>query len=177
MQGATLSILGLYNADPNLFNDMPLPQSVDRKTLVDLVLADAAELEVLYTSPAFFKRILNSWAKSRLPVWERVEKAINAEYNIVENYDRIEEWTDTGNGTTSQTNKNRGFNQNAGMIDASETDTNGQNTSVHSGRVHGNIGVRSGQELVEQELALAPKVDLYKYIVEDILSRFCIPVW
>lgn len=177
MQGATLSILGLYNADPNLFSDMPIPQSIDRKTLVDLVLADAAELEVLYTSPAFFKRILNSWAKARMPVWERLEKAINSEYNIVENYDRIEEWTDTGTGTSLQKNRNRGFNQGAGMLDATETDSSGTNSTTHSGRVHGNIGVRSGQELVEQEIALAPKTDLYNYIVSDVKDRFCIPVW
>ena len=177
MQGSTLSILGLYNADPNLFSGMTLPTSVNRKTLVDLILADCAELEVIYTDPQFFKRILNSWSKSRMAVWERIEKAINAEYNIVENYDRIEEWTDTGNGKTLQQNRTRGYNQGAGMLDAAETDTSGENTSTHSGRVHGNIGVRSGQELVEQELALAPKTDLYNYIVEDVRNRFCIPVW
>ena len=63
------------------------------------------------------------------------------------------------------------------MLDATETDSSGTNSTTHSGRVHGNIGVRSGQELVEQEIALAPKVDLYNYIVEDVKSRFCIPVW
>ena len=177
MQGATLSILGLYNADPNLFNEMPIPQSIQRNTLVDLILSECAELEVIYPDPKFFKKILESWARSRLPVWERLEAAITAKYNIVENYDRIEEWTDTGKGNSLQKKRTRGFNQGAGMVDTSETNSNGENTSTHSGRVHGNIGVRSGQELVEQELALAPKTDLYNYIVEDVRERFCIPVW
>ena len=177
MQGATLSILGLYNADPNLFGSMALPRSIDRKTLVDLILSECAELEVLYADPQFFKRILDSWSRARLAVWERLEKAINSEYNIVENYDRIEEWTDTGSGQSLQKNRNRGFNQGAGMLDATETDSTGENSSTHSGRVHGNIGVRSGQELVEQEIALAPKTDLYNYIVSDVKDRFCIPVW
>lgn len=177
MQGATLSILGLYNADPDLFGGMPLPGSIHRNTLINLILSECAELEVIYPDPQFFKRILESWARSRLPVWERLEKAINAEYNIVENYDRIEEWTDTGSGSSLQKNRNRGFNQGAGMFDATETDSTGTNSSTHSGRVHGNIGVRSGQELVEQEIALAPKTDLYNYIVRDVKDRFCIPVW
>jgi hypothetical protein len=177
MQGATLSILGLYNYDPNLFSQMSIPVSVDRQTLVDLILADCAELEVIYTDPQFFKRILESWSRSRLPVWERLEKAINAEYNVVENYDRSEEWTDTGSGTSLQKNRNRGYNQGAGMLDATETDSSGENTNTHSGRVHGNIGVVSGQDLVEQEIALAPKTDLYNYIVGDVRDRFCIPVW
>ena len=177
MQRATLSILGLYNADPNLFGSMALPRSIDRQTLVDLILSECAEPEAPHADPQFVKRILDSCSRARLAVWERLEKAINSEYNIVENYDRIEEWTDTGTGKSLQKNRNRGFNQGAGMLDATETDSTGENSSTHSGRVHGNIGVRSGQELVEQEIALAPKTDLYNYIVSDVKDRFCIPVW
>lgn len=91
---ATLSILGLYNYDPTLFDDMPIPDGVDRETLVPLLLDETADLEVVTPNPGLFKTLLTRWASTRLPVWQRLYDTTQYEYNAIDNYDRIEEWTE-----------------------------------------------------------------------------------
>lgn len=176
---STLTLIGLYNYDDTILDvlDARIPTGVYPQALKTAILAECAELEILYTDPTFFKIILDSWSAGRKPVWARMAAALQAEYNITENYDRTEEWTDTGKGDSNVKNKARGYPQDEGLIEQSRTESDGNSSSTHKGRVHGNIGVRSAQELVEQELALADKADLQNYIVQDFKQRFCLRVY
>lgn len=189
MQGATLSILGLYKWDNTIFSQMALPGNIDRDTLVTNILSECAELEIIYPDATIFKTILNSWSKSRLPVWNRIAKASAIEYNPLENYDRMEEWNDNGsrnNNSDSEstgTNKTRGYNQSAELLDTSgasgdaSTHENEITTNKRTGRAHGNIGVTTSQQMLTQEIEISEKIDLYTYIITDFKNRFCIPVW
>ena len=175
----TMSIMGLYSWDNTIFDPMDsnLPESVDPDALHTELLAQCAELEILYTDPDFFKIILSGWSAGRAPVWKRMHDALAASYNITENYDRSETWTDTSNGDSKSINKARGYPQDEGMLEQSRNESDGKSSSTHTGRVHGNIGVRSAQELVEQELALADKADLLQFIIKDFKNRFCLLVY
>ena len=42
---------------------------------------------------------------------------------------------------------------------------------------HGNIGIRSSQELLEQEIELSAKLNVIKMIVESFKERFCLLVY
>jgi len=92
-KGSLLSILGLYEAEPALFDNMVLPSGLDRETVIDSILQDCMELEAVYTSPYAMKLMIGVWARRELPTFERVWKAEQAEYNPIENYDRKQ--TDT----------------------------------------------------------------------------------
>ena len=176
---ATLSIMGLYQWDNEILSPLlnVVPDTIDKPSLQTSILAECGEMEILYSDPDFFKIILGAWAEGKRAVWDRISKALTAEYNITENYDRSETWTDTGNGNSTSTNQERGYPQSEGFIDRSKNLSNGTTSSTHTGRVHGNIGVRSAQELVEQELALAEKADLEEIIVKDFKKRFCLLVY
>lgn len=176
---ATISILGLYNWDPSVLEPLltSLPAGVDPSAVETEILAECSELESLYTDPDIFKLILTAWTKGKTDVWNRMAAALQAEYNITENYDRTEEWTDIGSGSSDSTNKTRGYPESQGMIEQNANNSKGSSSSTHKGRVHGNIGVRSAQELVEQELSLAVKADLEEYIIKDFKSRFCLLVY
>lgn len=50
-------------------------------------------------------------------------------------------------------------------------------TQTHTSRIHGNIGVTTSQQMLEQELAVAPKLNVMNYIIESFKNRFCIMVW
>ncbi len=50
-------------------------------------------------------------------------------------------------------------------------------TTERENYTHGNIGVRSAQELAEQEIALAPKLNIMNYMIESFKKRFCILVY
>ena len=52
----------------------------------------------------------------------------------------------------------------------------GEDTSEHRGRVHGNIGVMSTQQMVQQTLDLY-KFNIYEYIAAQFAIKFLMEVW
>ena len=174
-----LSILSLYNYDDTILDPLTeqLPEELSPDGVKGEILAQCAEFEVLYPDPEIFKEILRYWVAGQVVVWERKAGALAAEYNITENYDRTEEWTDTGDSTTKSENYYKGYPVNSDMVKQNSTDGSTKEGSTHKGRVHGNIGVRSAQELIEQELTLADKANLQQQIVEDFKNRFCLLIY
>ena len=88
---ATLSILGLYNYQPTIFDSLTIPTSVDRETLIDNIIMEAAELELLFPNADILGRLIGNWSKTRLAAWNRMIGALDAEYNPIENSDRYED--------------------------------------------------------------------------------------
>lgn len=184
----TLSILGLYNFDTTIFENFVCPDGVDTTTAIQTIIMDNAELEIMYPEPDTMKYTIGLWSNKELPVWERVYEACKADYNPIENYNRTELWTDTENGTNSatsngtETHKVTGYNDGI-FTDANQTVTNASGNgsskidTKHSGNVKGNIGVTTSQQMLEQELELAPKLDIYEYISKSFKRRFCLMVY
>ena len=48
--------------------------------------------------------------------------------------------------------------------------------NVHSGRLHGNIGVTTSQQMLEAELDIA-RWNIYEHITDIFLSEFIIPIY
>ena len=94
MPGATLSILGLYNYQPTIFDALTIPSSVDRQTLINNIIMEGAELEMLYPNPDVLSSLIGSWSRARLAAWERMIAALDAEYSPIENTDRFETVTE-----------------------------------------------------------------------------------
>ena len=269
---SSLSILGLYNYDPQIFDKLALPDGVDRSLLVNNLVMELGCLEVLYPSAPFMADMVELWSNKELPTWNRLYSAMQLEYNPIENYDRQEEWTDerdetrensisdstvldgqvqnsgsitetisnsentvedgvtqNSGGTTQTTSKTTdakvtGYNSNTlvpdsqqlesgsvGTVDTTKqdldktttrtgsqtrtmTDTTKQETDStttrtgsgsedttgtveHVGRVHGNIGVTTSQQMLQSELDLVPQLNIINYIISSFKSRFCILVY
>ena len=88
---ATISILGLYNYQPAIFDSLTIPTSVDRETLIDNIIMEAAELELLFPNADILGKLIGNWSKTRLPAWNRMIGALDAEYNPIENSDKYED--------------------------------------------------------------------------------------
>lgn len=216
---ATLSIMGLYNYDNSIFENMVYPSEMpnaDKQLVVDNILTECAELELLFPSWDFMHDAIEMWSKTELPTWERVYRVALAEYNPVENYDRHEDAVDTENrkrdttrndsitntSTGNSVNSNEdtlqvaGFNSelmgnknkniqngtnavsNSGESQQTVTEGETDNTGrVRSSRIHGNIGVTTTQHMIEEELDIAPKINVIKYIVKSFEQRFCLLVY
>lgn len=197
---ATLSVLAMYEHSPWIFESFSLPSSIDRNTLLDLIFSETAELEVLYPQPDIFARILGSWSKSRLESWGRIEKALTAEYSPIENYDRTETHIDsysrnlsesgTSKSTASGTeqNKRAAFNSVEQVdSDSSEdaSETNIQNNTKLGGndsrnidiRAHGNIGVTTNQQMINEEIKMRSTYNLYEIICNNFMDKFCLGVY
>ena len=117
---SSLSILGLYNYDPQIFDKLALPDGVDRSLLVNNLVMELGCLEVLYPSAPFMADMVELWSNKELPTWERLYSAMKIEYNPIENYDRQEEWTDerdeTRESSVSDSTILDGQTQNSGSV-------------------------------------------------------------
>ena len=226
---SSLSILGLYNYDPQIFDKLALPDGVDRSLLVNNLVMELGCLEVLYPSAPFMADMVELWSNKELPTWERLYSAMKIEYNPIENYDRQEEWTDekdeTRESSVSDSTILDGQTQNSGSVthavqnmttdrkvtgynsgalvpqaqdvesgstvdtdatwqdvDSTTTRTGGgtedlDGTTTHKGRVHGNIGVTTSQQMLASELELVPQLNIINYIISSFKNRFCILVY
>lgn len=52
-----------------------------------------------------------------------------------------------------------------------------KNTVTRNSHISGNIGTVSSQAMLEQELVVSPKLNVYNYIMESFKNRFCLEVW
>ena len=202
---AILSIIGLYNEDPELFSQMVLPESehIDKTTLVNNILADFGELEIIYTNPAFFKYMLGEWSKSRLGVWEELCKTMDYEYNPIWNKDGTDHeyirrdnnylntLNDAASSSSSGTTTNKGAAFNSGSLESREQDESSGSMSSSDHRtssdtgygteertlvMQGNIGVTSTQQLIQEQRELV-KFNMYDIIKEEFKKRFCLLVY
>lgn len=129
MSVATLSILGLYNYQPSIFDALTIPTSVDRQTLIDNIIMEGAELEMLYPNPDILSGLIGAWSRARLSAWERMIAALDAEYSPIENTDRTETVTEnytrnlTESGERSSNSNSSGSGSNTLSIKKSSYNT------------------------------------------------------
>lgn len=253
---AKITLYGMYRwmseNEDNLFGQLTVPPLMDADKLRETILYKGAEFEVLYGDPNFMKEMIGIWSDRWYATLDRWSKALAIEYNPLENYDRIESWTDAGNrnkngssatestnaaynhilndetqtdsghmssatstngthsgsnehtvsaydsstyqadnkdtdssndtnqsATSNLTNNDRSINGNTTAINnaAAHSDVqnseNEQNTSAHSGRVHGNIGVLTSQAMLQSELDIS-RFNLYDEAADLFLQEFCV---
>lgn len=137
---ATMSPLGLYQWDNTLFDLMTIPTALDKDTLIDNLLAETAELEVLYPNPVVLKNLLGVWSAKQIDIWNRLYATTQYEYNPIENYNRYETGSEDGTGrtthsgtdTTTETTTHGGTDNRTEAITHGGRDTvNGSDTKGH----------------------------------------------
>lgn len=89
-----LTLIGLYNYDDSLFDDITLPSDIDSDLTVDAILHRGGQFEVIYPEYDFLKSSITSWFKRHYRTFDKWITALNIEYDPLNNYDRYEESTD-----------------------------------------------------------------------------------
>lgn len=240
MAAAKMTLIGMYNWDNTLFAGLSTPSGIDNSLLIDTILLNGGEFETLYADFDFMKNAIGRWSSKWQRTMERWISVLGKEYNPIENYDRIEDWTDSNNkastmtsnrnedsthseGTTrnetavasdasvssgdgNTTNKrsaydstdysphdksdttSKGVNNSLGTTDAKgETNTSGIDSlrgsnedksteignGIHSGRIHGNIGVKTTQSMVLEEIDVS-RFNIYDEIANLFLQELTI---
>lgn len=85
-----LTVLGLYEYDPTLFESMELPEGVDSDITRHRILLEAGQLEVIYPDPAFLKEAIEWWSKANVARWGRLYATELLVYNPIWNVDGTE---------------------------------------------------------------------------------------
>lgn len=198
--------------NPTILDGMTIPEGLDLDTLKNNIILECAELEVLYSAPSFFRWAVDAWSLKESPTWEKMYKALQIEYNPLENYDRTEDWTESGTHGNNKTVNNStetsgnattradtihnvtGYNSNAEVMQSRDITTGsdnstssatgngteaetGEHTDTRAGRIHGNIGVTTSQQMLKAEFDLAPDVNMYNIITRSFRNRFCLLIY
>lgn len=79
---ASVSFMGLYSYDSSIFDELQLPDGIDRETLLNNLMVETAELEVLQPDPGIIKIVLGWFSRKRLPQWQRVARAYGLDYRM-----------------------------------------------------------------------------------------------
>lgn len=199
-----LTLIGLYKYNPAVFSNLSLPATVDEETFIDSLLMEYGECPLIYPNYDYMVLAIGAWCRKWYANIERIAAAINATYNPIHNYDRTETWTENETGTKDVTRgidttesesghdenlvsaynestyqpstKTEYERENEGTQDESyDEDTTRQNT--RTGRAYGNIGVTENSEMVQHELDLRSKENLYHILAELFYKEFCLYIF
>ena len=229
---ARLTLWGIYQYDKTLFDNIVLPEGIDKDNLISDIMRNSGDLYPYHQVPEYLKRNITFWFSRRLFDFDRMYKSLRAEYSPIENYDRIEdikrEYKDSGTdtetltlgssttsshtGTDTDTTQGGGSNEkgvsaynedgytnrekdtethnsnntqtynstvtNTGSgSDKTQTDYGKQRTETETTRIHGNIGVTTSQQMIESEMELRAKYDIYKIISREFEREFLVQIY
>lgn len=187
-----VSLLGLYNFNNALFEQITMPSVVlspgdtpqvvyipDKDTLISLILEKSADFPALYPDWDFMHFMCGVWSKNCAYMMQTLWDTLNAKFNPIENYDRhssITRDTTAQSGSTvvgSQTAFNSDTFKDTGKSTSSD---NATGTETVTDYTHGNIGVRSGQELQAQSREMA-MFKWYDIVSDDFINKFCVQIY
>ena len=158
---------------------------------------------MLFSNPITMRSVIGIWSSAHLDNWQKMWNTTQLEYNPIENYDRQEEWTDnnttnskvqskdvgTGKNHRTDISKAAGFDSgNLVTSGQNDNDSNNESTQIgnsegnsneelkHTGRVHGNIGVTTSQQMIEEERRVADW-NMYEYLIDKFKQQFLLLVY
>lgn len=85
----------LNKRNKSLFDNLTLPESIDKENLTDNILIQLGDYEPLYADADFLKFAIGNWGKKWYNTFDRWAKALVLEYNPIENYNRTEHTSGT----------------------------------------------------------------------------------
>lgn len=198
MSSATMTLIGLYNyldtQDINLFQNLTLPDGLDSTTCINNILLQAGDNELLYPNSDFMINAIGMWSTKWNRTFTKWVEAFELEYNPIENYDRNEAWSDSHSFSESESLSDSSSQSNSATNDvsafnvsdyspdsASDVNTVAGAKSdrkkleagydVHGGRVHGNIGVTTTQQMLQQEIEVQ-RFNIYDDIAIIFMREF-----
>ena len=175
-----MNLINVYQwLNNKLFDTCRLPEGINREILSNYILDEYGEFTPLCDNPDFFKSRIDNWFNAEYDNFDRINKALNLEYNVIDNYDRTEEFIDTNTGNRNNTNKNTNqvsaYNSetftNASQDNGESGETSRYET-MHTAHIHGNIGVTTSAQMLEGEVNLRMRYDIYNIIAVAFFKKF-----
>lgn len=181
---AKLSIMGLYNYDPTIFDDMVVPAELDKDQLVKQILIELAELTVIYPDTDYMKMVIANWSALRLHTWQRMTGVLYEDYDPFVNIkrDELREITQErdlqGSGYTANTVNawETVTPQEQSASNNSSTDTGTIKTTEHL-HVEGDSAITDAQDVLRKELDVRIRYDMYRIITDEFKERFCLMLY
>lgn len=190
-----LTLMGMLSYQNDLLKGLQVP-GCSSEMIYETIVMKMGDLYPYYQVPPVLKKLIAVWSLQHQMEWEKIYKSLMAEYNPIENYDRQESWEDNSNGVTEFSNTGHsdstdtmnksgfntdGFSPDSQAVGVSNSNTGGNgkniNVSSHSGRVHGNVGVTTNQQMIESEINLRTRFNLLDYVCGQFEKTFMVQVY
>ena len=169
---AKLSVMGLYNYDPTLFDGFVVPDELDRDNLIKQILIEHAELTVIYPDAEYMKMVIANWSQLRLHTWNRMVEVLYEDYAPFINIKRDEVRTIKHKHNT------------ATAVNAFETDIPQDQSSVAGDseteehfHVEGDSAITDAQDVLRKEMEARIRFDMYRIITDEFKQRFCLMLY
>ena len=186
------SIMGMYEYDNTLFDNMLVPSytdpnnvthTVDKAKLINNILLQCAELELVYPQTAMMKLAIETWSNAEINSWKKLYQTELIKYNPIWNVDaditqqrkinrKIESDDDNTHSVTGF-NSTTWASANKDERDITNTETTGE--SFTESRT-GNIGVTASQDLIKKEREIAG-FNIIDHITDSFKQRFCLMIY
>lgn len=143
MPESKITLIGMeryLNPDHSVFDDMQLPEGIDKSTLIGTIILRCQEFELLYPDPEFMTLAVNLWSRKNYWTFDRWIKALNKEYDPLYNKDYKEVYTDKHTGEYSKEGHDKSSGNNKRTTDMTTTNdltTEADDTTViHSEKAY-----------------------------------------
>ena len=101
MSQAKITLIGIenyLNPKRSVFDQMVLPDGINKDILIGSIVLRCQEFELLYSDPDFLIQAVNVWSRKNYRTFDKWVKALDIEYDPLFNYDRTEEYEDVHDG-------------------------------------------------------------------------------
>lgn len=181
---ASISILALYQYDPTIFENIELPNALNKNTFIQNLLIEYAGMEVLYPDPDFMKQAITTWSRSRIYSWNRYQIVLYENYDPFINIKRDEirtitqerDLTSEGSNTDKVSAWNETSFTDRGKTEGLSYDTGTVSTTEHF-HVEGDSAITDAQDVLKKEMQVRIEFDLYRLILDEFKKRFLIMVY
>lgn len=201
---AKITLIGMYNYDNTLFDGLTLPKGYDKETFIDSLIMEHGEKCVLYSDFNYLKACISAWGRKWSLELSRIYEALTAEYNPIYNYDRYEEYTDTGSSTDKPDYESVNSQKVAGNVEnqisadnsstyqpegktisdmgtisqtVKGTRSNVETELNHEAHLYGNIGVTTSAQMVTEVVEQRMKYNLYDTATKLFANELLINVY
>lgn len=137
MSSAKITLMGLYHFlkygdDIDLFENLILPEGIDKDTLVANILQKGSEFEVIYPDAEYLQNSIKYWSQKWYWSFDKWVKLINIKYDPLYNYDRTEHWVDDNVHEDEHTINTKRIINSDGTINSTSEDTTTANNTANS---------------------------------------------
>lgn len=198
-----ITLLDVLTETPTLFNDISLPEGIDRETLVNQILFEGCTLYPIYQDPVLLRSMINHYFLMRYQIHYELAETLAYDYEPLENYDRTEDRTNNSSGTEGVTRDRSASAESSGsteesvsafnsddyqpqsktISEASQSDSSEETMDrSHSDavaehvRIHGNVGVTTSQQMLESQRNVV-QFSLYDFIAKHFIKKFMIGIY
>lgn len=178
MRGSKISLLGLYTANPDLFNDFTIPTQLTASILIDNLLMDTSDMEVLYPDADFMQEAIKSWSLLKIHEWQKQADTLYEDYDPFINLKRDETRTiQQYSSGTSAYNVNAWDDSSADGVQRNKTTDSGNVTTTEEYHMTGDSAIKDAQDVARAEINLRNDFIMYQIIIKDFMKKFILLVY